>query len=143
MKITKIALKDFRAFYTPDAPIEIDLAHGKNLLVYGENGSGKSSLYLALKLFLESSVQRDLSFESYRNRYTSARDGFVELRVDRIGDDGRSAGSECQAKWSQSGATTYGTEILRNANKTKGFIDYCALLETHLLRIEDLSLIHI
>ena len=53
MRITKIEIKDFRAFY---GTLEIDLHKaGKNLLVYGENGSGKSSLYLGLKLLLESS----------------------------------------------------------------------------------------
>ena len=53
MRVTKIEIKNFRAFY---GTLEIDLHKtGKNLLVYGENGSGKTSLYLALKSFLESS----------------------------------------------------------------------------------------
>lgn len=136
MKITEIALKDFRAFYTPDAPLVISLGNGKNLLVYGENGSGKSSLFLALKLFFESSVNNALKFDDYRNIYTSSNDGFVRLRIDNIGPDGKSAGLACQAQWSQANSTTYGTQILRDANKTKGFVDYKALLETHLLRIE-------
>ena len=55
MRITGIELKNFRAFY---GTYQINLHKaGKNLLVYGENGSGKSSLYLALKLFLESSEE--------------------------------------------------------------------------------------
>ena len=53
MRITKIEIKNFRAFY---GEYLIDLYKaGKNLLVYGENGSGKTSLYQALKFFLESS----------------------------------------------------------------------------------------
>ena len=53
VRITKIEIKNFRAF---PRTYQIDLHKaGKNLLVYGENGSGKTSLYLALKLFLESS----------------------------------------------------------------------------------------
>ena len=53
MKITKIELKNFKAFY---GTYQIDLHKvGKNLIVYGENGSGKTSLYQALKRFLESS----------------------------------------------------------------------------------------
>ena len=52
MKITKIEIKNFRAFYGTH---QIALTkEGKNLLVYGENGSGKSSLYMALKLFFAS-----------------------------------------------------------------------------------------
>lgn len=49
MKINTVALVDFRAFPGP-APTTFEL-DGKNLLVYGENGSGKSSLFKALKGF--------------------------------------------------------------------------------------------
>ena len=52
MKISNIEIKNFRAFY---GTYQIALTKkGKNLLVYGENGSGKSSLYMALKLFFGS-----------------------------------------------------------------------------------------
>ena len=50
MKITRIALQGFRAF---DEAFQLDLASGKNLLLHGENGSGKSPLHLALKQFFE------------------------------------------------------------------------------------------
>ena len=61
MRITKIEIRNFRAF---PSIYQIDLHKaGKNLLVYGENGSGKSSLYLALKCFLESS-ERSHRFEA-------------------------------------------------------------------------------
>lgn len=50
MKLTKISLKSFRAF---DEPLELELDGGKDLLHYGENGSGKSSIYFALKRFFE------------------------------------------------------------------------------------------
>ena len=70
MKITNIEIKNFRAF--PQI-YHINLHNaGKNLLVYGENGSGKSSLYLALKYFLESSMpensgdNRNRAFETHQ-----------------------------------------------------------------------------
>lgn len=44
MKISKITLQAFKAFPKPEE-ISID---SKNVLLYGENGSGKSSLYQAL-----------------------------------------------------------------------------------------------
>lgn len=50
MKITKISVQSFRAF---DEPFELDLDGGRNLLLHGENGSGKSSIYVALKRFFE------------------------------------------------------------------------------------------
>ena len=49
MKIKTLSLTDFRAFPGP-APATFEL-DGKNLLVYGENGSGKSSLFKALSGF--------------------------------------------------------------------------------------------
>lgn len=58
MKITNIEIKNFKAF---PKSYQIDLYNaGKNLIVYGENGSGKSSLYLALKYFFESGLVETL-----------------------------------------------------------------------------------
>jgi len=47
LRINTLSLCDFRAFPNP---ITFNLA-GRNLLVYGENGAGKSSLFLALRHF--------------------------------------------------------------------------------------------
>ncbi len=51
MKITHIEFENYRAFYGKH---HINIS-GKNLLVYGENGSGKSSLYKAFVHFFEAS----------------------------------------------------------------------------------------
>ena len=74
MKITDIEIKNFRAF---PKTYEINLSKaGKNLLVYGENGSGKSSLYLALKYFFISGL--DTNDESYKsNDFESHQNIFV------------------------------------------------------------------
>lgn len=47
-KIKQINFKDYRAFLGNKNKLELD---GGNALIYGENGSGKSSLYLGLKDF--------------------------------------------------------------------------------------------
>ncbi len=47
MRIKKIKIKDYKAFYGKHT-VE---PNGKNLFVYGENGSGKSSFYLPQKIF--------------------------------------------------------------------------------------------
>lgn len=44
--INKLKLKNFKAF-REEANLDLD---GKNVLIYGENGAGKSSLYQALKI---------------------------------------------------------------------------------------------
>jgi energy-coupling factor transporter ATP-binding protein EcfA2 len=50
MRIQKITVCDFRAFPgSPQTSYELELPEGRNLLLHGENGSGKSSLFQALR----------------------------------------------------------------------------------------------
>ena len=65
-KIKSITLRNFKYFYgketeQPQNKIELDK---QNLLLYGENGSGKSSIYWALYTFLQSSI-KDLNGSWY------------------------------------------------------------------------------
>ena len=134
MKITNIEIKNFRAF---PKTYRINLHNaGKNLLVYGENGSGKSSLYLALKLFLESSVDEDneknqnSTFEIHQNIFTE-EPGHIKLRFR----------SEPQREkdtyeWSRDVKETT-DELISETSKAKGFLDYKSLLETHYLHREN------
>jgi len=50
-KINQITFNNFKAFFGKE---KLSL-EGKNLLLYGENGSGKSSIYWGLYTFLQSS----------------------------------------------------------------------------------------
>lgn len=59
--INKIKLKNFKAFYG-DEEIKLE---GKHLLLYGENGSGKSSIYWALYTLLQSATKDDSQIEKY------------------------------------------------------------------------------
>ena len=134
MKITNIEIKNFRAF---PKIYEINLSKaGKNLLVYGENGSGKSSLYLALKCFFESGVDgnigdnKNIEFENYQNIFVKDL-GYVKLRF----------GSEFQLEkdtyeWSKDTKETT-DELIIEASKAKGFLDYKSLLETHYVHREN------
>lgn len=126
MRITGIEIKNFRAFY---GTYHINLHKaGKNLLVYGENGSGKSSLYLALKLFLESSEEAH-QFEAYRNIFL-ADDGYIKLHL-------RANAHSKQHTYEWSRTVTETNDLLMNeASKSKGFLDYKALLETHYVHRE-------
>ena len=129
VKITKIDIKNFRAFR---GVYQIDLAKaGKNLLIYGENGSGKSSLYLALKWFLESSEDDSIKFENYQNTFTMGDTGYIKLYL-------RAApgSSEHVYEWSLDVKETAEPPII-NAAKSKGFLDYKALLHTHYLHYEN------
>lgn len=52
-KIYRLSIKNFKAFQEE----EVFEFKGKNVLVYGNNGSGKSSLFWALYTFLQSSIK--------------------------------------------------------------------------------------
>lgn len=59
--IDKIKLYNFKAFYDEET-IEIG---GKHLLLYGENGSGKSSIYWALYTLMQSSTKTEEEIYKY------------------------------------------------------------------------------
>ena len=127
MRITEIEIKNFKAFY---GTYRIDLHKaGKNLLVYGENGSGKSSLYFALKRFLESDDNASPSFQNDRNIFIEDA-GYIKLGL-RANQWSRLETYE----WSESVKET-DDQLIIEASKTKGFLDYKALLETHYLHRE-------
>ena len=128
MRITEIEIKNFKAFY---GTYRIDLRKsGKNLLIYGENGSGKSSLYFALKLFLESGDDPSHRFENDQNIFiTDAGCIRLCLRADR------QSRKEIY-EWSESVRETE-DELIREASKAKGFLDYKDLLKTHYVHHED------
>ena len=128
MRITKIELKNFRAFY---GTYLIDLHKaGKNLLVYGENGSGKTSLYQALKRFLESS-EGGHQFKSHQNIFNSD-DGYIKLHLRA---DAQS--KQDTYEWSEIVKDETNDELIIEASKAKGFLDYKALLETHYVYREE------
>ncbi len=60
IKINKIQLNNFRFFIDEEEHNSFEL-NGKNMLVYGENGSGKSSLYKAFEFLAIKSI----SFEKF------------------------------------------------------------------------------
>ena len=128
MRITKIEIKNFRAFY---GGYQIDLHKaGKNLLVYGENGSGKTSLYQALKRFLESS-EGGHQFKPYQNIFNSD-DGYIKLHLRA---DAQS--KQNTYEWSETVKDETNDQLLIQASRAEGFLDYKDLLETHYLHREN------
>ena len=64
-RIKEIKIKNFKAFQQEQS----FLLNGKHLLVYGNNGSGKSSLFWALYTFLQSSTKTDEDVQKYFVNY--------------------------------------------------------------------------
>ncbi len=61
MKITKIEVQNFKAF----KETQLFEIKGNNVLVFGNNGSGKSSFYFALHAFVQSSIKTDAQCAKY------------------------------------------------------------------------------
>ena len=67
-RIKEIQINNFKAFQKEQS-FKIN---GKNVLVYGNNGSGKSSLFWALYTFLQSSIKTDTDVQKYFKKYVES-----------------------------------------------------------------------
>ena len=65
-RITAIEFVNYKAFYQNGDENKIVIPEGKSVLFYGENGSGKSSIYEGLKQFFASS---DATVETFPSRH--------------------------------------------------------------------------
>jgi energy-coupling factor transporter ATP-binding protein EcfA2 len=74
VRVKKYAISDFRAFPGPEL-YEFEV-NGRNLLLWGENGSGKTSFYKALQALLD--PQNETPFAEYKNIFSSTPDPFEE-----------------------------------------------------------------
>ncbi len=128
-RITKITLDNFRAYVYP---LDIKMPAGENLLVYGENGSGKSSLYKALRYFLESSVDPTKTFEI--NQFSGRSDGKVAVTYTEVDAAGNiHAGTEQTYTISTNAAqTTNAQPFIMTSHRASGFLDYSQLLRVYL-----------
>lgn len=134
MKIATIILEGVRAF---DEPFELDLENGKNLLLHGENGSGKSSLYLALRHFFD---PRGETISKHRNCFSSdTRDSVVRVHFVKTG------AAPFEIAWTASAhpgpvpadpatatVTPEQRAVIVDGARRGGFVDYRMLLRTHL-----------
>lgn len=131
-KISQIKIKNFKAFQEEQL---FDL-QGKNVLTYGNNGSGKSSLFWALYTLTQSSIKQDEDIRKYfkkfvesdkathqslRNVFTGeGEDSYIELTtIDDIGKKDVYTISEATIN------TNRDADILiRELNQASDFINY-------------------
>lgn len=130
-RLSAIEIQNYRAYR---GTFRLELPRGANLLVYGENGGGKSSLFHTLRVFLEApswwivdsttKKSRAVSVTDHRHRFTTGEPR-VKLEFGETGYE-----------WSETvNHTTH--ERMRLVNQGKGFLDYKALLEVHYVPSDD------
>jgi energy-coupling factor transporter ATP-binding protein EcfA2 len=125
-RIGKIVLRDFR-FFPGNETYTFDLDDdGKNLLLFGENGCGKSSLFQALRLFLRESAPSQ-GFVAYRNVFSPGEEGTIAVEL--------TAGMPQDFKWEygEPHPTTSGDTAFLELARRITFLDYKALLRTSLV----------
>jgi AAA15 family ATPase/GTPase len=128
MRITDIHIKNYRAFYG-EHHICLD-KDGKNLMVYGENGSGKSSLFTALQDFLKSSVGK---IDVEENIFVPAsQKNTASIKVNIKESPETSKTTTFELKLTDKEIISADKTLIADANKIKGFFDYRSLLRTHM-----------
>lgn len=125
LRIKRLTLTDFRAFPGP-APAHFDL-DGKNLLVYGENGAGKSSIFHALGGFFALKPPRAL--REHKNVFSGLPDADCRVSVEF-------ADGSAPVEWTVSshpGSLRGKSPDLRvtEAALRRACLDYRALLDTN------------
>lgn len=131
-KITKIRIDNYKAYVKEQT---IDLPNGKNLLLYGENGSGKSSLYQALYHFLRTSVESSKPFDL--NMYSGSATGSITITFQDYDVASKSLIAGTDAIYSATENAANNTNLipfLVLGYRVSGFLDYSKLLKVYLNR---------
>jgi hypothetical protein len=134
VKIQTIEISNYKAFH---GKYEI-MVGGKNLFIYGENGSGKSSLYYALKDFFQASIE-DIDLHALENIFISEdKKGSAAIKVTfKPGGQGRKGLQSYQFSASVNDSRSPTDTSIRDANKLKSFLTYKHLLVIHHLKKND------
>ncbi len=138
MKISDIIINNYRAFYNEKGEehtrYHFNLGNGKNLLIYGENGSGKSSLYKGLKDFFRSSVDPAcyLTQNIFSQDLELEEQPFVEVIF---------TGDEKEYFYSADSFTTNtGCDMLRSVSRSRSFMTYRDLMRIHFIEDPEVNL---
>lgn len=122
MRIKNITINKYKSFQKKET-IPVD---SKNLFIYGENGSGKSSFYYALKDFFQSSVE-PIQMSKLRNMFLD--DGGTDCSIEVEFDDDTKSTLNVTKK-------NTNTPAITDANRLKSFITYKHLLAVHNIKID-------
>lgn len=131
MRIQSIEITNYKAFLGTHK-IKVG---GKNLFIYGENGSGKSSLYYALKDFFQSSME-NIDLAELENVFVPpGKSGKTSIKVKFKPGHNRKR----TYTWNDNTNDTRiaGNTSIRDGNKLKSFLTYKHLLGIHYLKKDE------
>lgn len=136
-RITKIEIENSRGYYDRKS---FRLESGNNLLLYGENGSGKSSLYKSLQDFIQS-FYSSVDFTKNRNKPADAP-GEVLLSIGDYDAATEQVSNEVTYRFSDGIDNTrmIGTAYMKALSLSKGFMNYKDLLKVYLYEDNDPNL---
>lgn len=134
MKIQTIEINNYKAFH---GKYNINVG-GKNLFIYGENGSGKSSLYYALKDFFQASIE-NINLNELENIFLpDSKKGNAGIKVSfKPNKDGQKTRKQYQFSGTVNETRVVGDTSIRDANKLKSFLTYKHLLSIHHSKKDD------
>ena len=134
MRIQSIEITNYKAFL---GTYKIN-GGGKNLFIYGENGSGKSSLYYALKDFFQSSME-EIDLLELENIFVPPKKAGktainVAFKPNRQGHNRKKTYS-----WhaGNNDSRVAGDTSIRDGNRLKSFLTYKHLLAIHHLKKDE------
>jgi len=130
--ITGLKIENYRAFSNPES---ISIPYNHHLIIYGENGSGKSSLYNAIKDFFNSSDNSSQVFNL--NEFTKVQgnsNGAITISVE-LQDSSGVVTTQDYLFTEPVAASTHKKSEIQLANKIKGFLDYKKVLRVHGLEV--------
>jgi energy-coupling factor transporter ATP-binding protein EcfA2 len=134
MRIQTIEITNYKAFLGTHK-IAVD---GKNVFIYGENGSGKSSLYYALKDFFQSSME-DIDLTKLENIFVPAgKEGKTAVKINFKPNH---LGQNKKKTYVFNAATidtrSPGDTSIRDGSRLKSFLTYKHLLAIHYLKKDE------
>lgn len=127
-RITKLEISNFRAFFDS---YTVELNKGENLLIYGENGSGKSSLYKSLSNFLSSSVDITYPYVRHHNKETEEGNVIFTFNDYDLATNAITSAFGEVVNFGTDIVSTDSEQFLKTAELTKGFMDYRGLLAVY------------
>lgn len=139
-RVTQIIISNYRAFYNEAGNHEkykIDLLKGENLLVYGENGSGKSSFFKALNEIFLSARNEEITphYNIFSLMKTELPEAEVKVTISQKPNEETRWTKLEELVFNNQAPTTFGNPILNNASAS--FLSYRDILKSYFLDIDN------